>query len=215
MIVQTRLRNLSNRDQLGPLLHELGLVGKGVEVGTLYGANAADLLKKWRGHLYCVDLWKNQNPKDYFDGANKLNMHSVFAAASKTLAHPRCTLHRMSSLAGSGKFEDGSLNFVYLDANHRTDAVRADILAWWPKVQIGGIIGGHDCNTRYDGDTDSDAATAVFELCEALGVRPHLTWCSSWWIHKTEELDRRFREWNLGKLETVPGMPVYSDNSLP
>ncbi len=213
MIVQTRLRNLSNRDQIGPLLHELGLVGKGVEVGTLYGANAEDILRKWRGHLYCVDLWKNQDPKEYFDGANKINMHSVFATASKTLNHPRCTLLRMSSLAGSGKFEDGELDFAYLDANHRVDAIRADILAWWPKVRIGGILGGHDCNTRYDHETDSDAATAVFELCEALGVRPHLTWCTSWWIHKTEELDRRFREWNLGRLETEPEQPVYSDNT--
>ncbi len=210
MIVQTRLRNLSNRDQIGPLLHELGLVGKGVEVGTLYGASAADLLAKWRGHLYCVDPWKNQDPKVYFDSANKLNMHSVFAAANALLGkHPRCTLLRMDGLAGSGKFEDGELDYFYDDGNHAVDHVRADLMAWWPKVRIGGIFGGHDCNTRYDFETNSDAATAVFEFCEALGVRPHLTYCTSWWILKTEELDRRFREWNL----TTAPQPVYSNNA--
>lgn len=39
---------------------------------------------------------------------------------------------------------DASLDFVFIDADHRTEAVRADIKAWSPKVRRDGWIMGHD-----------------------------------------------------------------------
>jgi hypothetical protein len=36
------------------------------------------------------------------------------------------------------------MDFVYLDANHRYDAVREDLHAWWPKVRKGGMLAGDD-----------------------------------------------------------------------
>lgn len=44
------------------------------------------------------------------------------------------------------KVEDGSLDFVFIDADHSTEAVRADIIAWTPKVKETGWILGHDIN---------------------------------------------------------------------
>ena len=47
-------------------------------------------------------------------------------------------------------FEDESLDFVFLDADHGYDVVKRDILSWFPKVKIGGVIAGHDyynCNS--------------------------------------------------------------------
>jgi hypothetical protein len=205
--IQSVFHDLSHRNQIGAFLNSHGLTGKGVEVGTLHGSYAEEILKTWRGHLFCVDVWVNQPKSVYFDSANLLDMDQVFATAMKKVGgNSRCTLLRMMSLNAVGKFEDGELDFVFLDGNHAVDAARADISAWWPKVKIGGIISGHDCNTRYDHETNSDAATAVFELCEAIEVRPHLTWCTSWWIQKTAELDRAFREATFAR-------PTYTDNS--
>ena len=35
---------------------------------------------------------------------------------------------------------------MYLDGDHQTDAVVADIDAWKPKIRKGGILAGHDIN---------------------------------------------------------------------
>lgn len=210
MTIQTELKDLSHRTQMGDFLNARGLTGKGVEVGTLYGAHATDILKTWKGHLYCVDPWINQPDSVYFDGANKHDMNNVFRQVSATLGkNKRCTLMRMMSLNAVGAFDDGSLDMAYLDGNHGLSHIRADIAAWWPKVKIGGLVCGHDYFTRYDKDTDSDALTAVAELAEVLGVRAHVTWETSWWFIKTKAMDDAFRkaclEWRLPR-------PVYSDN---
>jgi hypothetical protein len=42
--------------------------------------------------------------------------------------------------------EDGSLDFVFIDAEHTTPAVITDITLWLPKVRKGGIMCGHDYN---------------------------------------------------------------------
>lgn len=211
MNTQKEFHDFSHRAQLGGFLNDLGLTGEGVEIGTLYGAYAQDILKSWRGRIHCVDPWMNQAESVYFDGANKLNMDHVFEQAKSNLqGYGRATLHRMMSLNAVGRFEDGSLDFVYLDGNHGIDSVRADIAAWWPKVKIGGIVSGHDFFTRYDHETNSDALTAVMELSEQIGVRPHVTWDTSWWFIKTEEADQKFRE--ACSMYWLP-RPVYTYNN--
>jgi hypothetical protein len=210
LLTQTDLRTLSMRDQLGNFLNAHDMTGKGVEVGTLYGAYAIDILKQWRGHLYCVDPWMNQPKSVYFDGANKENMQAIWEKVRAGVGrHPRCHLLRMLSLNAVGKFADGELDFVYDDGNHAVESVRADLISWWPKVKIGGLVCGHDFFTRYDADTNSDALTAVNELAAVIGVQPHVTWDTSWWLVKTKEADEQFRAANL--LYKFP-RPVYTDN---
>ena len=40
--------------------------------------------------------------------------------------------------------EDGSLDFIFIDADHSEQGVRTDIEKWTPKVKPGGMIFGHD-----------------------------------------------------------------------
>lgn len=39
---------------------------------------------------------------------------------------------------------DGSLDCVFIDANHTEDNVRGEIAAWGPKLRRGGTMSGHD-----------------------------------------------------------------------
>ena len=48
-------------------------------------------------------------------------------------------------------FEDESLDFVFIDADHVYDNVKKDILAWLPKIKPGGIIAGHDFCPEHPG----------------------------------------------------------------
>lgn len=188
------LRSLHHRDQIGPWLDNRGLNGVGFEIGTLFGGYAAKILEGWTvGHLYCVDTWQNQPQDKYHDGANLLNMETVYQQALNGVGkNPRCQLVRAMSTDAAMAIKDESLDFAYLDANHAVDAIRADIRAWFPKVKVGGLFCGHDFYIRYDNDTNSDAQTAVMEFALQVGEFPQCTWCNSWWFVKTEGMKKRY-----------------------
>ncbi len=57
---------------------------------------------------------------------------------------------RSASDDAAAHFEDGTVDFVFIDANHTYDFVRRDVLAWLPKVKPGGIIAGHDYNAPHE-----------------------------------------------------------------
>jgi predicted O-methyltransferase YrrM len=48
----------------------------------------------------------------------------------------------------SGDVFDGSMDFVFIDADHSYEAVKLDIAKWAPKVKPGGWLGGHDYHPR-------------------------------------------------------------------
>jgi predicted O-methyltransferase YrrM len=54
------------------------------------------------------------------------------------------SVYPMSTLAAAHEFARNSLDFVFVDADHSYDAVKADVAAWLPKVKPGGILAGHD-----------------------------------------------------------------------
>lgn len=51
---------------------------------------------------------------------------------------------QMPSVEAAQGFHEGSIDVVFIDAEHTEGAVLADIRAWLPKVARGGIIAGHD-----------------------------------------------------------------------
>lgn len=55
------------------------------------------------------------------------------------------------SAAAAEKFADRSVDFVFIDADHKHERVKDDISAWLPKIRPGGIIAGHDYNHPHDG----------------------------------------------------------------
>lgn len=118
----------------------------GVEVGVERGHYSKVLLvENPKLHLYCVDAWaaydgyREHVPQERLDG-----FYLETDARLNSVAPGRYTLIREYSLKAAQSFEEESLDFVYLDANHTYDDVTADLEAWAPKVRPGGIVSGHD-----------------------------------------------------------------------
>jgi len=61
----------------------------------------------------------------------------------------RSHLIRNTSRAASEQFEESSLDFVFIDAQHHFDAVLEDLTIWFPKLRPGGVLGGHDWGLDY------------------------------------------------------------------
>jgi SAM-dependent methyltransferase len=89
------------------------------------------------GKLFCVDRYITQDGRDISRFSHELR------GAMDAIGKP-WELVFMPSDEAAKLFEDGSLDFVYLDASHDYASVRSDLLSWYRKVRPGGIMAGHD-----------------------------------------------------------------------
>lgn len=102
--------------------------------------------------FHVVDTWEGSDTKTQQDVIGQgidvfyefiANMQPILGHESNT-EDPWLHLHRMESVKAAEMFDDESLDFVFIDANHLYEYVKADIKAWLPKVKKGGTIAGHD-----------------------------------------------------------------------
>ncbi len=132
----------------------------GVEIGTYRGEFANHILKNWNGTLYLVDVWRELSWEDYTDISNSSIESNVWYDAMKAISgfEERALMLRMYSSQAAKLFPDGSLDFIYIDANHKYDYVKEDIELWWPKLKSGGMISGHDYMPEIDWKTPPHAS---------------------------------------------------------
>ncbi|KPJ89863.1 MAG: hypothetical protein AMJ53_15405 [Gammaproteobacteria bacterium SG8_11] len=139
------------RNQLYHHFNNMGLK-VGAEIGVATGKNALRMCEQIPDlKLFCIDPWEyyEKNPRvrhwqeNYDQAVEKLKPYNAILVKgySEEVVH---------------NFEDGSLDFVYIDGNHMFDFVMQDIILWAPKVRKGGIISGHDYyNFRNAGVVDA------------------------------------------------------------
>lgn len=137
------------RDDLAKLFAELGF-NVGAEIGVWRGEYSKVLCKANPDlELYSIDSWLLSDyepleqitalnaPQEYFEGK--------YQEAIRMLEpYKNCTIVRKSSMDALKDFEDESLDFVYIDANHDFVNFTLDLHYWLKKVKMGGIISGHD-----------------------------------------------------------------------
>ena len=91
---------------------------------------------------------------------------------------------RMPSLEAVEKFEDHSLDFVFIDASHEYEDVKKDIAAWIKKVKPGGVIAGHDYYIN-----DFDYFPGVKQAVNESFVDKHLQLCEDCWVYHVEPFE--------------------------
>lgn len=137
---------LEHRDDFGKFLTYHGFTGKGVEVGTLVGVFAKTILSNWNGALYMIDPWREDLGLEYTGGDYPEFQSGLYFQTIKNTEEfqDRAFMLRGFSNQLVDLFDNESLDFVYIDANHAYDFVKEDIELWYPKVKKGGIVSGHD-----------------------------------------------------------------------
>lgn len=131
---------LKNREALAKHFAELGF-NVGAEVGVCYGAYTEKLYNNIPGLLlFAVDSWDNVETRH----REKVHGRNVEWFFRNRLANWRPIVIKKTSVEAAKFIADGSLDFVYIDAAHDYENVKADINAWAPKVRKGGIVSGDD-----------------------------------------------------------------------
>jgi len=135
------------KNEIMPILFsEHNLLGRGVEVGVHLGENACRILEEYQGTVDLIDPWINLPDEEYDDAINNGNRNSDFENCRNKLGvfQGRVNYHQKRSIEAVDSFSDESLDFVFIDGNHKYEYVKADLEAWYPKVRQGGIIAGDD-----------------------------------------------------------------------
>jgi cephalosporin hydroxylase len=158
-----------------------------VEIGALQGRSTCflgvEILNAGKPcALHVVDPWAFPTPEKGQELYEAFQRHVVAFA-------PILTVHRMPSVEAAVLFADSSVDVVWIDGDHHYEQVRADILAWWPKLRDGGFMGGDDWNME-------PVSRAVIEQFAPNYILGH-GWCESpevtgpwpWWLTRKGALD--------------------------
>ena len=150
----------------------------GAEVGVYTGTNSEKIIKVLKPKkLYCIDPWIA-----YCNHAQSTMKGCKEQAIKRLSKYPKVEIMEMGSKKASEKIEDNSLDFIYVDGNHEYESVKKDISYWWDKIKVGGVMGGHDIETRKPHD-GAFKAVAEFSVKNNLDVYCH---APDWWIVKEE-----------------------------
>eukprot|EP00927_Polykrikos_kofoidii_P022625 TRINITY_DN21060_c0_g1_i1.p1 TRINITY_DN21060_c0_g1~~TRINITY_DN21060_c0_g1_i1.p1 ORF type:complete len:529 (+),score=77.66 TRINITY_DN21060_c0_g1_i1:184-1587(+) len=115
-----------------------------VEVGVNNGATSEYLLERFR-------FLQFDGVDPYVGG---VGVEYARALAERRFARfaPVARLRRLPSVVAAARFPLQSLDLVFIDGDHRREAVAIDIRAWLPRVRPGGLLVGHDIfNVLEDG----------------------------------------------------------------
>src|SRR5690606_19818100 len=120
----------------------------GAELGVLFGLLYFRLLDRCpQLTLVGVDIWEHQPDQEALrdEGGRSYETHdlSEYESRVRRKAKPygsRAVLHKMRTVDAAKLYPDGHFDFVFIDADHLYEGVKADIEAWRPKIKEGGCI---------------------------------------------------------------------------
>lgn len=172
------------RESLAVIFAELGFT-LGAEIGVERGLYSEVLCKANPNlKLYSVDSWQPYH--DYRIHVSKDKLDSFYDQTKERMSPYNCTMVKGFSVDVSRQFEDGTFDFVYIDANHEFIYIAEDINAWVRKVRPGGILAGHDYLRAKEGKYKCHVKDVVQAWAYSHSVSPWFFTserCPSWfWV---------------------------------
>jgi len=156
----------------------------GVEIGVEKALNAESILRMLNiKRLFLVDPFFPYEGAYWSENASnmkaeiKIGYITDFEKAKQCLSEftDKIVFIKQKSEQAVNFIPD-DLDFVYIDGDHSYEAVKKDIENYYPKVKIGGILGGHDFNMF-------DVSKAVREWVDKNNYKLFLKKVD-WWVIK-------------------------------
>ncbi len=183
-------------DVLPELFADLGFK-IGVEVGVWRGVfskvlcDAVPDLK-----LYGVDPWALYPTWNNYRGITSLT-RSYKKTVELMKPYKNYRIIRKFSMDAVKDFDDQSLDFVFIDGDHRLQFVINDIAEWSRKVKVGGLVCGHDYGTGKNGRFDQ-VKLAIDSWGHANHIHPLVVfghWKENGWFWVKKKLyDEEYKE---------------------
>jgi hypothetical protein len=162
-----------SRVDLAVMFGELGFK-RGLELGVETGWYSRKLCQSIPGlKLYAVDAWQTYGT--YRDHVNQAKLDRFYEKAVERLIPYDAEVIKGFSMDVVKQFEPESLDFVYIDSNHRSPWVNDDIREWSKIVRSGGCVAGHDYTLRENKHNPIDVIAAVKEYTTAHNIQPYFT----------------------------------------
>lgn len=122
-----------------------------VEIGAWKGKSAVYMAEEIKKHnkqikFFTIDSFNGEGG-DYdedFDVKNQTVL-STYYKNIEPLKNYITTIVSDSKDAYN-HFDDHSIDFLFIDGDHRYEGIKRDLQLWFPKIKYGGIIAGHDYN---------------------------------------------------------------------
>lgn len=120
-----------------------------VELGCYAGKSTAvmaPICKKNGNSYHAIDNFCGADPKD--PATRNQRNRNILEVLENNMRSMELLdyiwIHKVDSAAAAQMFVHGEVDFCFIDADHTPQGVTRDIHAWWPKIRIGGTLGGHD-----------------------------------------------------------------------
>ena len=138
-----------------------------VEVGSWKGRSsvfmAVEIINSGKNIKFdCVDTWEGSVEHLDYDEIKEKKLYDIFLNNIESVKHVINPV-KMSSLEAVNLYGDKTLDFIFIDASHEYEDVKRDIIAWLPKLKIGGVLAGHDYGVFND---VTRAANEIFQAHE-------------------------------------------------
>jgi methyltransferase family protein len=133
-------------DWLYTMASAVPLDGVVVELGSWHGRSTTAItlgaLTKTK-NIYAVDQWLGAaGLEDIFPDKGRGALWTFVTNMYQNGYVP--DIIYSDSTKAAERFKDHTVDFLFIDADHRYEAVKADITAWLPKMKKGSLLAGDD-----------------------------------------------------------------------
>lgn len=152
-----------------------------VEIGVADGKSS----------IYLAETLANMNKRfhltmiDSLDYGHYEQLTEILMNIQKSGLSEHIRFLPIDSLAASCKFNDNSLQFVFIDSSHKYEQTKAEIRLWYRKVMDGFMLSGHD----YFSEDNPGVRMAVDEVIPERKLKTIVTEnkCGVWMVEKHPE----------------------------